>query len=531
MLDLVVVDGRARGIVTRDLVTGEIESHVGRCGVPGHRRLRQRLLSLDQRQGLQRHGHLARLQDAALPSPIPASRRFTRPASRSTGDHQSKLTLMSESLRNDGRIWVPKKQGRQARRRTRFPKRSATTTSSASTRASATSCRATSPRAPPSAVCDEGRGVGPTGRGVYLDFADAIKRLGERRRSRERYGNLFDMYERITGENPYKVPMRIYPAVHYTMGGLWVDYNLMSTIPGLFVLGEANFSDHGANRLGASALMQGLADGYFVIPYTIGDYLARDQARQGRRPTTPSSRRPRGRSRAHRPAAARDIKGKRTVDSLPPRARQASCGRTAAWRATQKGLRAGARSRSRSCARSSGRTSRVPGSGDGAQPGAREGRPRGRLPRVRRADVPRRARSATNRCGGHFREEYQTPDGEAKRDDEKLRHVAAWEYQGEGKQPDPAQGAARLRERQAGARGATSKEHTTMNLTLNVWRQKNAKSARAGWCDYEANDVSDGHVVPRDARRRQRGADRRRARSRSPSTTTAAKASAARAAW
>ena len=189
------------------------------------------------------------------------------------GDYQSKLTLMSESLRNDGRIWVPKQPRRQARSRRHSRRASATTTSSARTPASATSSRATSPPAPPRRMCDEGRGVGETGLGVYLDFADAIKRLGKRTIA-ERYGNLFEMYERITGEDPYKVPMRIYPAIHYTMGGLWVDYNLMSTIPGLFVLGEANFSDHGANRLGASALMQGLADGYFVIPYTIGDYLA-----------------------------------------------------------------------------------------------------------------------------------------------------------------------------------------------------------------------------------------------------------------
>ena len=188
---------------------------------------------------------------------------------------------MSESLRNDGRIWVPKKkEDIAASRPTRYPKTIATTISSGSIRASATWPPVTSPPARPRKQCDDGRGVGPGGRGVYLDFADSIKRLGENI-IRERYGNLFEMYERITDENGYKVPMRIYPAPHYAMGGLWVDYNLMSNIPGLFVLGEANFSVHGANRLGASALMQGLADGYFVIPYTIADYLADCQAGQG----------------------------------------------------------------------------------------------------------------------------------------------------------------------------------------------------------------------------------------------------------
>ena len=220
---------------------------------------------------------------------------------------------MSESLRNDGRIWVPRSPATRARR-TRSPRASATTSSSASTRPSATWCPATWRRATPRPWCDEGRGVGPQKNGVYLDFADAIQRLG-RKTIEERYGNLFEMYEKITGEDPYKVPMRIYPAPHYTMGGLWVDYNLMSNVPGLFVIGEANFSDHGANRLGASALMQGLADGYFVMPYTIGDYLAGflgagGDHGDGRLP------RHRGRGRGTASSGCWPIKGKRTADSF-----------------------------------------------------------------------------------------------------------------------------------------------------------------------------------------------------------------------
>ena len=272
MLDLVLVDGKARGIVVRNLLTGELESHVADAVLPGDRRLRQRLLPVDQRRELERHGGVALLQARRRCSPTRASRRSTRPASRCRGDHQSKLTLMSESLRNDGRVWVPKAGGdkrppqqipeadRDYYLERRYPSFGNLVPRDVASRAA-------------KAVCDEGRGVGDTALSVYLDFADAIRRVGEDT-VRARYGNLFQMYEKITDEDPYKVPMRIYPAVHYTMGGLWVDYNLMSTVPGLHVLGEANFSDHGANRLGASALMQGLADGYFVIPATIGHYLA-----------------------------------------------------------------------------------------------------------------------------------------------------------------------------------------------------------------------------------------------------------------
>ncbi|HEX9504867.1 MAG TPA: fumarate reductase/succinate dehydrogenase flavoprotein subunit, partial [Acidimicrobiia bacterium] len=272
MLDLVVVDGRARGIVTRDLVTGAVESHAGDAVVlatGGYGNVFY--LSTNAKASNATAIWRAHKRGAFFANPC-----FTQihptciPVS---GEHQSKLTLMSESLRNDGRVWVPKKVGD-----TRPPDRIPVSERDYYLERKYPSYGNLAPRDVASRaakeVCDEKRGVGPGGRGVYLDFADAIERFGEPV-IREKYGNLFEMYERITGENAYRVPMRIYPAVHYTMGGLWVDYDLMSTIPGLFVAGEANFSDHGANRLGASALMQGLADGYFILPGTLGDYLAR----------------------------------------------------------------------------------------------------------------------------------------------------------------------------------------------------------------------------------------------------------------
>src|SRR6202142_3534145 len=271
MQDLVVIDGQARGIVVRNLVTGKIESHAADAVV----------------LATGGYGNVFYLSTNALGCNVTATFRaykkgayFANPCYTQihptcipvTGDHQSKLTLMSESLRNDGRVWAPKKPGDTRRaseipesERDYFLERKYPTYGNLA-------ARDVSSRAAKQ-VCDEGRGVGPGGRGVYLDFADVIKRLGEKR-IQEKYGNLFTMYERITGENPYQTPMRIYPAVHYTMGGLWVDYNLMSNLPGLHVIGEANFSDHGANRLGASALMQGLSDGYFILPYTIGNYFA-----------------------------------------------------------------------------------------------------------------------------------------------------------------------------------------------------------------------------------------------------------------
>ncbi len=272
MQELIVIDGKARGIVTRDMVTGEIESHLADAVCLATGGYGNAFYLATYAKGCNGTAiWRAYKKGAAFGNPCYTQIHPT--CIPVTGDHQSKLTLMSESLRNDGRVWVPKKaedcgkkpgdikeEDRDYYLERKYPSYGNLAPRDISSRAA-------------KQVCDEGRGVGPGGRGVYLDFADAIRRLGKAK-IEEKYGNLFEMYERITDENPYETPMRIYPAVHYTMGGLWVDYNLMSTIPGLFVLGEANFSDHGANRLGASALMQGLADGYFVIPYTIGNYLA-----------------------------------------------------------------------------------------------------------------------------------------------------------------------------------------------------------------------------------------------------------------
>ena len=311
MLDLVVIDGRARGIVTRNLITGKIESHIADAvvlGTGGYGNVFY--LSTNAKGSNTTAIWRAHRRGAAFGNPC-----FTQihptciPVS---GDHQSKLTLMSESLRNDGRVWVPKKKGDKRppdqipeEERDYYLERKYPSFGNLSPRDIAS-------RAAKEA-CDDGRGVGPTGLGVYLDFGASIQRLGENA-IRERYGNLFEMYERITDENPYKLPMRIFPAVHYTMGGLWVDYNLMTTIPGLFAIGEANFSDHGANRLGASALMQGLADGYFVLPYTIGNYLA--QTKADKVDTSASE----FKSVEKDVTAQRDkllgIKGKRTVDSI-----------------------------------------------------------------------------------------------------------------------------------------------------------------------------------------------------------------------
>src|SRR5579862_862508 len=309
MLDLVVVDGRARGIVTRNLVSGRIESHVGDAVV----------------LGTGGYGNVYYLSTNAKGSNCTAIWRahrrgalFGNPCFTQihptcipvTGDYQSKLTLMSESLRNDGRVWVPKKQGdkrapneiseddRDYYLERKYPSYGNLAPRDISSRAA-------------KQVCDEGRGVGESGLGVYLDFSDAIKRLGHPK-IEERYGNLFDMYHEITHENAYKTPMRIFPAIHYMMGGLWVDYNLMSNVPGLYVIGEANFSDHGANRLGASALMQGLADGYFIIPYTIGNYLAPEV---GKRPTTDREEFKKAEAEVQeRTKHLLGIKGKRSVD-------------------------------------------------------------------------------------------------------------------------------------------------------------------------------------------------------------------------
>jgi succinate dehydrogenase / fumarate reductase, flavoprotein subunit len=345
-----------------------------------------------------------------------------------SGDYQSKLTLMSESLRNDGRIWVPLKAGdkrspdqipeaeRDYYLERRYPSFGNLVPRDVASRNSKN-------------VCDEGRGVGETGLGVYLDFADAIKRLG-RKTIEERYGNLFDMYNRITGEDPYRVPMRIYPAIHYTMGGLWVDYHLMSTIPGLFVLGEANFSDHGANRLGASALMQGLSDGYFIIPYTIGDYLATSKLEKIDRT------RPEVLEAEHNVHAITDrllaIKGKRTVANFHRELGKIVwdyCGMSR----TAEGLQT-AIGKIRALREEFWRNLNVPGSGeDMNQQLEGAGRVADFIELAELMCIDALARNES--CGGHFREEYQTPDGEALRDDEHYSYVAAWGWNGVGSAP------------------------------------------------------------------------------------------------
>jgi succinate dehydrogenase / fumarate reductase flavoprotein subunit len=345
-----------------------------------------------------------------------------------TGEHQSKLTLMSESLRNDGRVWVPKKGGdkrvpRQIPENERdyFLERKYPAFGNLAPRDIASRAA--------KEVCDEGLGVGQTGRGVYLDFADAIKRLG-RPVIEERYGNLFEMYERITDENPYEVPMRIYPAVHYTMGGLWVDYNLMGTIEGLHVTGEANFSDHGANRLGASALMQGLADGYFIMPSTIGNYLSSNKLEKV------EASHPAFKAAEDQVAATTkkllSIDGKRTVSSFHRELGKIMweyCGMSR----NEAGLRT-ALKKIPELRAEFWRDVNVPGSdAELNQALEKAGRVADflELGELMCLDALHRTES----CGAHFREESQTPDGEALRDDEKFAYVAAWQYAGEGKIP------------------------------------------------------------------------------------------------
>ncbi|MBX9767594.1 MAG: fumarate reductase/succinate dehydrogenase flavoprotein subunit [Bdellovibrionales bacterium] len=422
MLDLVLVNGVARGIVTRHLVSGKIESHEADCVL----------------MCTGGYGNVFYLSTNAKNSNVTASWRahkkgavFGNPCFTQihptcipvSGDHQSKLTLMSESLRNDGRVWVPKAKGdkrppqdipdseRDYYLERKYPSFGNLVPRDVASRAA-------------KAVCDEGQGVGESGVAVYLDFADAIKRQGEDL-IRAKYGNLFQMYEKIAGENPYKLPMRIYPAVHYTMGGLWVDYQLMSTIPGLFVAGEANFSDHGANRLGASALMQGLADGYFVAPYTVGNYLASNSF-----PKLDSS------NDAFRAAVVQaqsdtdrllKIKGKSTVDEIHRALGKIMWDHVGMAR-NAKGLeQAGKEIRalkdrfwSDVC---------VPGQGvELNQELEKAGRVADflELGELMALDAKERNES----CGGHFREEFQTPENEAMRDDEKYCYVSAWEHSG-----------------------------------------------------------------------------------------------------
>ncbi len=427
MLDVILVDGVARGIVARDLRTGKITSHIADAVV----------------LATGGYGNVFFLSTNAMQSNVTATWRaykkgaaFANPCFTQihptcipqAGEHQSKLTLMSESLRNDGRCWAPLRKGdtRNPRdipesERDYFLERKYPSFGNLAPRDIASRAA--------KEVCDEGRGVGETGLGVYLDFGDSIKRLGENAIS-ERYGNLFEMYERITDEDPYKQPMRIYPAVHYTMGGTWVDYNLMSTIPGLHVLGEANFSDHGANRLGASALMQGLADGYFVAPLTIGDYIA-----QAKLPAV-SSDHPEVRA-AEAAATQRmktlvNIKGKRSTDSFHRdlgRIMWDNCGMARSREALTTAIGdIGA------LKEEFWRNVSVPGSDADLNQALEKAN--------RVADfielgelMCRDALEREESCGGHFRTEYQTPDGEALRNDDQYAHVAAWQYNGETAAP------------------------------------------------------------------------------------------------
>jgi succinate dehydrogenase / fumarate reductase flavoprotein subunit len=427
MLDLVMVGGRARGLVTRDLITGRIESHAGDAVI----------------LGTGGYGNVFYLSTNAKGSNATAIWRahkrgalFANPCFTQihptcipvTGEYQSKLTLMSESLRNDGRIWVPLQKGdprpphqippeeRDYFLERRYPAFGNLVPRDVASRAA-------------KAVCDEGRGVGKAGYGVYLDFSEAIRRLGKDVIA-ERYGNLFDMYERITGEDPYAVPMRIFPAIHYTMGGLWVDYHLMSTIPGLFVIGEANFSDHGANRLGASALMQGLADGYFILPYTIGDYLASTKLEKA--DTEASEFRSVEGEVSCQIQRLLEIRGKRSVDSF-----HRELGKIL-WEHCGMSRNAGGLRRAlqqiRELREEYWRNLAVPGGGEEFNQSLEKA---GRvadffeLAELMCHDALHRNES----CGGHFREEYQTSEGEAQRDDENYSYAAAWEFRGAGQTP------------------------------------------------------------------------------------------------
>jgi succinate dehydrogenase / fumarate reductase flavoprotein subunit len=426
MLDLITIDGKARGIVTRSLISGRIESHVADAVVVGSGGYGNVFYLSTNAKGSNTTAIWRAHKRGALfanpcytqihPTCIPVS-----------GEYQSKLTLMSESLRNDGRIWVPKKKGDS-----RPPNQIPESERDYYLERKYPSFGNLVPRDVASRnakqVCDEGRGVG-TGLGVYLDFADAIKRLSKNG-VQERYGNLFDMYERITGENPYEVPMRIYPAIHYTMGGLWVDYNLMTTIPGLYAIGEANFSDHGANRLGASALMQGLADGYFVLPYTIGDYLA--QTKLEKIDTAHAAVRDAERGVTELTRRMLSIKGKRTVTSFHRELGKLlwdDCGMAR----NEAGLEH-AVERIPELREEFWNNVNVLGGGEELNQSLENA---GRVADFLELSelMCRDALHRKESCGGHFREEYQTPDGEAQRDDANFSYVAAWEYAGPGKTP------------------------------------------------------------------------------------------------
>ncbi len=429
MLDLVVVNGHAKGIIVRNLVTGEITRHSADAVIlatGGYGNVYN--LSTYARGSNCTAIMRAYRRGACLANPCYTQIHPTCiPVS---GDYQSKLTLMSESLRNDGRIWAPKNPADRLKAPNEIAEQDRDYFLERLYPSFGNLCpRDVASRAAKRA-CDDGRGVGESGLGVYLDFADAIKRLGENG-VRERYGNLFDIYHEITAESAYKTPMRIYPAVHYTMGGLWVDYNLMSNVPGLFVLGEANFSDHGANRLGASALMQGLADGYFVIPYTIGDYLAGQKP--GSRPSADGAEF-KAAEDSVRGQTSRFLstKGKEPVSHFHKRLGKIMweyCGMARTKESLETALQKIPALREEFRANVN-----VPGSAETLNQSLEQA---GRV-----ADfidlgelLCRDALTREESCGGHFREEHQHPDGECKRDDEKFAHVAAWEFQGEGKTP------------------------------------------------------------------------------------------------
>lgn len=423
MQDLIVIDGQTKGIITRDLLTGELKAHMADAVI----------------LATGGYGPVFYLSTNAVGCNVTATYRaykkgafFANPCYTQihptcipqSGDHQSKLTLMSESLRNDGRVWVPMKQGdtrtsslipeeeRDYYLERKYPSYGNLAPRDISSRAA-------------KQVCDDGRGVGPGGRGVYLDFSDSIQRLGQKTIA-SRYGNLFDMYAKITGENPYQTPMRIYPAVHYTMGGLWVDYSLMSNLPGLFVLGEANFSDHGANRLGASALMQGLADGYFVLPYTLSTYL--NTVKPGNL-TASDTQISEAVQQASEPIKRlMRIQGKHSPDYFHRELGKImwnDCGMARTEQSLQRAL-----SEIPKIREAFWKDVCVPGSASELNPTLEKA--------SRVADFLEfsellclDALERKESCGGHFREEFQTPDGEAQRDDTNFSHVAAWEYTGQ----------------------------------------------------------------------------------------------------
>jgi succinate dehydrogenase / fumarate reductase flavoprotein subunit len=427
MLEPILIDGRARGIVARDMVTGKLETHLADAVVLATGGYGNVFYLATYAKGCNATAiWRAYKKGAAFANPCYTQIHPT--CIPVHGEYQSKLTLMSESLRNDGRIWVPKKphddrpphqipeDERDYYLERKYPTYGNLAPRDISSRAA-------------KQVCDEGRGVGPGGLGVYLDFADSIGRLGAAKIG-EKYGNLFEMYERITDEDPYKVPMRIFPASHYTMGGLWVDYNLMSTIPGLLVGGEANFSDHGANRLGASALMQGLADGYFILPYTVGHYLASTKLEKV------DESHPEARAAVlaveERMKRLLSMKGTRTVTSFHRELGKIMwehCGMGRNKAGLEQALQ-----KIPALREEFWRNLNVPGSADDLNQSLEMA---GRvadfldLGELMCLDALEREES----CGGHFREEYQTAEGEAVRDDERFCHVAAWEYAGEGKKP------------------------------------------------------------------------------------------------